>query len=392
MELMCSKQDAAACVSGNAGKVQLATRHHGIDLLRIVAMLMVCVLHVNLTSSALQYDYGGEPALKCCAWGWFISCMGAVNLYAMVTGYVCITSTWRLARYLRLWMQVAFYTMGFFVLRAIFGSPGTLELAPMTAQDWFRAFLPVPFANVYWYFTAYTALFLLMPIVNPLLRSCRPAAFRWLLFLVFAVFCPSLHLMKDTVFAFGYNAAWLLVLYAAGAYVRLHPPTIPRRWLVAGACAGILLAVLYKVLDGQGKLGYTFPPTVLAACCLFLLFEGFDIRNPLFIKIISILAPLSFGVYLVHVHPYPWALLYFYMQRLFGYLGYAWWLFLACPVALYLGCSFVDACRAWLFRLCRASAGADAMERALMRLWHAVSLHLERSIGVWFGVEPERRD
>ncbi len=327
----------------------------------------------------------GPLSFRMGVWGAEAFCLMAVNLYAMVTGYVCVLGVWRPSRYLRLWMQVAFYTVGFCVLRELLRQSGMMELSPMHWKSWVRAFFPVPFASVYWYFTAYTALFLLIPFINKFICSMSAAGLLRLFVLFFVVFCPAGFLFGDACFSGGYNAVWLVVLYIAGAYIRLHSVRVPVRWLVAG----LIVAVCVSAAFAHIRFNYISPFTVLSTLCTFLLFERLEFKNAVAIKCIALLAPLSFGVYLVHVHPCSWAAMHRYMPRLFGESGYSWWLFVVTPIALYLACTLVDACRAWLFKLCHANALADAMERGLLRLWEFALKLLQRWCGAWF--ESERK-
>ncbi len=358
-------------------------RHLGIDLLRIVAMLMVCVLHVNWTTGALDAAFARGHHIHIGVQGAESVSLMAVALYAMITGYVCVQGTWKLFRYLRLWMQVAFYTVGFIVLRELLRQSGIFSLDALTIRELLFLFLPIPFASAYWYFTAYTVLFLVMPYVNSLLSRCTRRELAVLIILLYA--------LRAAAFVFGGDSPSfnLLIFYLIGAHIHLYPPAVPRKWLLAGIATGVLLTFVHCELRSFSCTSYAFPSNVLAAVSLFILFARMEVKSRLWVGLIGILAPFSFGVYLVHVHPCVWAALNRYMPRLFGAFDYSWWLFVVSPVILYLACTLVDACRAWLFRLCRADALADAMERGLLCLWEHTLKLLQRWFGAWF--EGERK-
>ena len=174
-----------------------AQRHSGIDLLRAVSMIMICILHVNyLCLYGLTRQEGGWEWLS---WGGTESlCIIAVNLYAMITGYVCITSSWRISRYIALWFQVVFYTVGIYALGLFLAHEGWLP--KIALKTLLSDLCTVPLAGAYWYFNAYTALFLLIPFLNKLLQKLSRADYAKLL-VALLVFLP---LMK----AYGGGGQW----------------------------------------------------------------------------------------------------------------------------------------------------------------------------------------
>lgn len=63
-------------------------RNYGIDMLRIVAMFMVIILHILGRGGILDSVKTFSPNYYI---GWFmeIASFGAVNCYAIISGYVC---------------------------------------------------------------------------------------------------------------------------------------------------------------------------------------------------------------------------------------------------------------------------------------------------------------
>ena len=75
------------------------SRNIGIDLARIVAMVLVVLFHF--------FDWGG------CHTGESVTLRAAriiswncINIFALISGFVAIGKVWRLSRYLQLWIQV----------------------------------------------------------------------------------------------------------------------------------------------------------------------------------------------------------------------------------------------------------------------------------------------
>lgn len=328
-------------------------RNIGADVLRLLSMLMVCALHVNFLSDCTSCfpNYLYETV-----------CIQAVNLFAMLTGYLCIIAGWKISRYINIWFQVAFYAMGGVLLACGLKSVGMFEAYPLPCRS---VLLPVPFAGGYWYFTAYTAIFLLIPFLNRLIKNLSQKE-TGALCLIVALCFPLMSTFRGygEIYQTGYNMAWLSALYVMGAYLRLYP----LKWGRAATCLALmcslaLQSVLY-VVRTPNILGYAFPLVVLSSVCMFHLCVGLSIKSPRIVGVVTYMAPLAFGVYLAQCHPFSW----YALRKTFGLLycrvGAVWWYVPVFALALFAGCFFVDWCRARLFSMLRVSAWAKRLASA----------------------------
>lgn len=365
------------------GKQVQAGRHYGIDLLRLVAMFMICILHVNNFCSYTALRIGDFP------WAW-INFAGsqslsiiAVNLYAMITGYVCITSQWNIKRYLSLWLQMFFYLVTLYAVGGILSGNGISAIS-------LRFLLVSPFISPYWYFNAYTGVFLLIPFLNAFLSKLPRYPFIKLLIILLLilpclnfVYAHFFHIgMAHYSYGLGYNVTWLSVLYIAGAYLRLHPITLSKRtclmtYLIgAGTVFLLYTACCLRTPDSQGTpeyyMGYTFPINIIISVALFLFFSKVDIRRPFQQRIIQWAAPLSFGIYLIQCHPFMWNALHKLGNVVVAQYGHPAYAPLAGGLCLFLGCLCIDWLRYRLFRLCRANILAERMAALLTALWHKI--------------------
>lgn len=95
------------------------SRNYGIDALRIVAMMMVLILHLLASIDVLSLENHGSASYNV---GWLleIAAYCGVNCYALITGYVCCDGTFRYERVVSLWFQVVFYTWGSLLLALLF--------------------------------------------------------------------------------------------------------------------------------------------------------------------------------------------------------------------------------------------------------------------------------
>ena len=280
-------------------------RNYGVDLLRLTAMFMVLCLHV--------YGHGGIleklPQFSAkyeAVWAVELLCICCLNCYMLISGYVGVKSNYRYSNLAVLWLRVFFYSV---LITAVIQ---VLRPSAVTLRDWIASFLPVLFDR-YWFFTAYFAVFLLMPVLN---AACRQLTKKQLgaviigQLIILSVLPTLLH--QDPFYTnFGSSALWFALAYLIGAYVRLYG--LLTGWsrsklllLYLGSCGLMWLSKL-AIEWGTGRTGnhlmvHVSPLVLLAAVALLLLFQRlrFSARGK---KWISRLTPLAFSVYLIHEHP-----------------------------------------------------------------------------------------
>lgn len=293
------------------------SRNLGIDLLRIVLMLMIVFLHflgtggisgnATMFSSNYEVSYFIEIACNC-----------AINCFALITGYVCINSKNKLSRFISLWFQVIFYTITITGIFQIF-APNLI-----TKNEVVYAIFPI-FSNQYWYFTAYFVLFIFMPYINKLLKSLSKTEFKKLVITLIGMFSviqfiPLILSLNLDIFniRLGNSTIWLFVLYCIGAYIKTFDVKLKNKnilnfllyiFMVFVAWTGKYIIEVVsvnmggKIIIADQLLVFNSPFMLLISIFLFMFFINLDIRNKLAQKVIGLLAPVSFGVYLIHTHP-----------------------------------------------------------------------------------------
>lgn len=330
------------------------SRHFGIDLLRIVAMYMVCMIHVNLFCKAHGTLIPGKEFFYYFSnWTEAVGMIG-VNLYALITGYVCLNSRWKLSRYIHLWLQVAYYTIGLLAVGVLLSMTGIFDWT-YTIKSIVKQIIKLACGGPYWYFAAYTGLFFFIPFINSWLNQLDKRK-HLILIIISCVLLPSISLQRSCIFSHGYNMIWLAVLYSAGAYVKRYQPNINKLLLImiAGLCTTPIF-ILAKSSTLRGLYwDYTSPIMVIYSLAVFLFFCNIKIENKYITKAISWAAPLSFGVYLIHVHPWTWGFLNKYFASLVEQLNYPWWISIIGGLCIYVTCTIIEYTRASLFKIARA--------------------------------------
>lgn len=133
-------------------------KNYGIDALRMLAMFMVTILHILIQGGVLNSTVKFTSQYEA---GWLLQTAAfcAVDIYALISGYVWVYAKYRYRNILELWLQVLFYTVSITILFWAFVP------SSVSAIEWLKAIFPVMF-NQYWYFSSYVALFLFIPLLN----------------------------------------------------------------------------------------------------------------------------------------------------------------------------------------------------------------------------------
>ena len=336
-------------------------RNYGIDALRILSMFMVVVLHIFNAGGVLaasgrftsQYEVG---------WLFQNAAFCAVDVYALITGYVWVNAKYKYRNVVELWLQVFFYSVLITALFSIF-SPSSVSY-----KEWIKALFPI-MSNQYWYFSSYFALFLFIPLLNIIIEKTEKkqlAVFIVIILFFFGV-VQTLFFSNAFVTNGGYSPIWLIIMYLVGGYFGKHgigknikPVKFIIGYLIAvfltwlsKLCIELLtLRVLGEVRAGKYFISYISPFIFLSAIFLFLFFVNLKIP-PISKKVIGFLSPMAFGVYLIHTHP----LVFFgiIQDRFTEYATLPWILeilaVLGTAAIIYIVCSLIDFIRLKFFKL-----------------------------------------
>ena len=334
------------------------------DFIRILAMLMICILHVGYQSGTRFLDYNTHYTARVISNAWMAICIIAVNLYALLSGYLCISRRWNIQRYVELWITVCFYTLVLYI-PAILSGERILGIRS-------TLLLINPCTSVYWYFSAYTGLFICIPFLNKGLKSLPKRNFKTLIFLLLLSFsllgCWEPAQMAQN----GYNAIWLIILYITGGYIKLHQPSVSSWLLLAISTVGILVNFTLEFSSGTitGNLlwGYASVFTTMASLGVFLLsIRKINFQTYWFIRFLKWASPTAFGVYLIHCHPYVWKQLKDILTPLVQQFGNYWWVIPISGILLYAVCSFADWIRIQLFKALKVKCAASFLIKLLPR-------------------------
>lgn len=285
-------------------------RQSNFELLRIIAMLMVLVIHADFLalgspSDAEIMDHPISSAVR-----YVVESLGlvCVNLYILISGYfgikVKMRSVLNFAFLVIFWRIVI--TPVVYIVRLVLG----LGL-PLTPYEMFMYFIP-GFGD--WFALAYVLLLFVAPMLNSWLD--RVSTLRLTSYLVgFYLFIMLFNWILEipAQISRGYSSIWFIWLYLAGALMRRLSISFrrsPRHYLMlylaVSVCAGLGFFIIRCCLIGEDTLwvrrslvSYVSPFVVVASLLLFACFDKLKFNS----AIINKIAVSTFAVYLVHMHP-----------------------------------------------------------------------------------------
>ena len=288
-----------------------------IELLRMLAMMMVVMLHF-LDKGGILPDLTKEmsPA-GYVAWGMECMSIVAVNVYMLISGYFLVESGFKPGRLVELICQVLFYTI---LVPLILGLCGFVDLSGFSIYNILLNVLPVQMIQ-YWFVTAYVIMYLFSPVLGAAVKSMKQKQLQITIIALLTFFSLSKTVLpvELAVDNRGNDALWFLCVFLAAAYIRLYglPFMEGKKGVLKGlglylaGCAGIyvwmftLRLVYLKTgsLDHLIKIGldYNHLLNIMAAVGLFYLFKNLNLSaESWWAKMILKAAPYSFGVYLFH--------------------------------------------------------------------------------------------
>lgn len=291
-------------------------RNASLDLLRILSMLMIVIMHClghgGILNNAQLYSFGYFT-------GWTIEgfCYVAVNCYVLISGYFLCEGSFKLKKLFTLYGSVWFWSALLFAVFCVAGATA------FSAKDLIKVCLPFT-QQAYWFVTTYLLMYILSPFLNLAIRAMnkRQHAAAIAVFFAVYIFLQNLTFWQEFTLVGSHDPMFFIFLYFVAAYIRRYPPQKKRPWLlvyvicaVFTAASRFILTYITTPIFGQpvgetAFYSYNSVYTVVGSVSLFLFFRGLRVRGIRFSRLITAVAPLTFGVYLIHdnnfVRPFLW--------------------------------------------------------------------------------------
>ena len=277
-------------------------RQSNMELLRIVAMLLVMVVHADFRALSVPSvaDFDSDTVRTVMRLVFESLSIICVNTFVLLSGWFGIHF-----KFSRLWeflFQIAFFVVLFYGLAVVTRPDEALSLSGasnlLLLGQW-----------DYWFVKCYLMLYIFSPVLNAFVEHATQRQFAIVLVL-FYVFQTIYGLIGGAEwFQLGYSGISFMGLYLLARYVRLYPCRITTlRWstdlaiyLVLAAVMTIIgVAVLAAGLDPRliNRLyAYTSPLVIVAALYFLLMFSKIKMPH---IPIVNWIASSCFAIYLVH--------------------------------------------------------------------------------------------
>lgn len=345
-------------------------RMANVELLRILAMVMVVVMHFLSHSGSLVETDSPLNSVRIIGTLLEMFCLAAVNTYVFISGYFGVKSAFKPGKAIALLCQIWFYAIGIFLVLAAVGIPTMgYSKGSLNVYGLIQYLFPVETEH-YWFATAYFMLYLLTPVLGTAVKSMSKKQLQitlgglLILFSGIKSVCP----LMLAVDKYGYDLAWFICVYLTAAYFGLYGSEFfeKKGWLVyiISSLAGFGIQMAMWLLCQRSTsfayyfsvpFHYNFIFCLTGAIGLFYGFLHIKIKEGPVAEAIRRLGALSFGVYLLHEHIdlrtlwYGWlssfinpgaeqGISYFFLELVF------------CVVILYAAGIFLDWVRSILFQ------------------------------------------
>ncbi len=291
-------------------KLNCQERDSSIELLRIIAMLLVLMVHASFKAldAPTMEDVLNSPIssfLRFLSESISIIC---VNVFILITGWFSIRP--KVSRFCGLVFQVLFIAVFIYLCLLLLE-----EIEPWGVLDWIRLLL---LRRELWFVSAYLVLYIISPILNAFVSSADRKTFKYVLLTFFVIQTIYGTSSKWSFFCSGYSPLSFVGLYLLARYMRIYHCrfcTLPKWYDISiYLCSTILITIMsmisvgYAGYDGWLFYEYSSPMVIISSVCFFLFFTKLSFQN----KAVNWVASSAFAVYLFHCDPslfYPYYLL-----------------------------------------------------------------------------------
>lgn len=285
-----------------------AQRDSNLELYRIILMLLIIAHHYVVNSGLYQMivdaplSVSSTAMLLFGAWG-----KTGINCFVLITGYFMCRSNFSIHKFIRLYLQIVFYSLLFYL---IFCFTGCETFSPV------KAFLKMlPFKCLADDFiSCFLVFYLTIPFLNILINNLDRKKHLLLMALLLTVFTLLPSVPNLVRLSFNY-IEWFVTLYIIASYIRLYGFGIEishRQWLwisfmtiFIASFSVVGLFLVYKLGYFRHHLSFFFisdSNKILAlavSVATFMWFKGLKIPSQ---KLINTLGAATFGILLIHAN------------------------------------------------------------------------------------------
>lgn len=277
---------------------KMKTRNSNIEVLRIVAMFMVLILHVDFlaTGSPSAADFSAQPIQSFFKIFFEMACIISVNLFVFISGWFGIKAGFK--GFCRYMFQCVCILV---IIGALGAASGLVQITKVQLLELFYL------KGNGWFVLSYAFLYVLSPVLNAFCEITPPKSVRNFLvaFFLLQTLYGTMITAQPSFIANGYSAFSFIGIYMLARYMRKHG----QRWYEHGlkfyfVSAALLVATcLFPYVTGHGfhligkAMNYTCPFNIAACAGLVMYVANLRPRHS---RTVNFVASSVFAVYLVH--------------------------------------------------------------------------------------------
>ena len=288
----------------------LKKRYLGIELLRIIAALMVVMLH-SLGHGGLLKQLEPGTRKYCAVWLLEIISYSAVDIFVIISGFLGYSDKKKKFNYKNLfflWLQTVYYGVSIAIVYDI------VQNKSISLVSVIHYLFPI-MNNTYWFFTSYAGVYFVKPILDTGVMNLEKKTYKNILLIIFIWFSVIQTISDPFKMNRGYSFAWFIILYCIGAGIKkldLQEKYSTKRYIViiislvlitwGWKIYGKPISLLDMKINQNFFVSYTSPTITTIAVCYVILFSRIRSFNDIFNKIIGFFSPGTFAVYLINDH------------------------------------------------------------------------------------------
>ncbi len=326
-------------------------RESNFELLRIISIFLIICFHYSdlgsIELSSVPFSFN-KFILELASFGGGFG----NNIFILISGYFLLNSeNTNMKKVINLFIQTLFYsiTLGLVAIK--------LNLININLSNIIRIIFPFS-PNDYWYISIFIILMLLVPYLNKVIANTTKSQLKKLILILLVLFSivPTIAMIENIYISLGA----FVTLYFIGAYIRKYSnkkfENIKKTLLLS--IIWFLICVILTILcdiNGFDKINsFVWPmfrtPILFLSISVFLLFKNIKIKNN---KFINYVASTTFGIYLIHMNPNIWKLIWrvFFDNSIYFYkLNFPIIMFIQCSI-VFIVCSVIEMIRNKIFKM-----------------------------------------
>lgn len=338
-------------------------RYYSIDLLRILSMFMIVCLHSMSHGGMYEISNGLGGVNFCSVWFHLEEsiCILGVDVFVLISGYFLVNQQFRLSKLFKIIVQTLFYS--WIIICTLVVIQGYQNFAPRILVS---ALMPISY-NEYWFVSAYVGMYILSPILNLFVQNIVQKQHLCVIIVLVGYFSIWNTLIPYSepmgINRLGQSVAWFATLYLIGAYIRFCINKFSKIHLIfilSITCLFfswlflLLVSELFGFHLGSAITDYWYHysslPVLVASVSLFIWFKSISIDSYLVKRIVKIIAPLCFGVYLIHDNPNMRVIIWNNLKNMTDYTMALPIVSILYAVVVFMVCLLIDFFRSILFR------------------------------------------